>query len=199
MNTAKQKVYVIAPLAIALMVVSTGIIGCTETETASFSSQEVPAYTSQTSVTEDAEDEGASTDTSQTSVIEDTECVGESTDTGETTGTEDKFINGPSQGQLPSGGPTGQFPGQGQPNSQMMEDIAGILDIDQETLENAFAQARSELQNTGEGDMRPQALTARVAEILGIEQQKLQEAFTQIGGRMMDRGPKQPPSNGPPR
>jgi energy-converting hydrogenase A subunit M len=60
-----------------------------------------------------------------------------------------------------------------------MARVAEILEIEQQELEDAFAQARSEMLDEGLDARQPEALMARVAEILGIDQQELEDAFAQ--------------------
>ena len=79
------------------------------------------------------------------------------------------------------------------PLGNQMAGVAEILGIDQQTLADAFAQARSEMQDVGAGGGQPEALMARVAEILGIDQQKLEDAFSQAGPGIMGGDSQQRP------
>ena len=83
----------------------------------------------------------------------------------------------------------------GQQFGMPLAEVAQILGIEQPKIEEAFAQAQSELRETPQQDGTPQdrdpqdrqagglmndELMARVAEILGIEQQRLEDAFAQV-------------------
>jgi len=104
----------------------------------------------------------------------------------------------PEQGQAEddfgTGGPGGVWggpPGGGLPPALMAE-VARILDIDQQRLEDAFAQARSEMQGTTAGEGGPAAMMTRVAEILEIEQQELEDAFEEALGEAFGEVPRIP-------
>lgn len=93
-----------------------------------------------------------------------------------------------------------------QPQMHLAE-VAEILGINQQELENAFTQARDELGDGGlpasprerppdgpppDGsppatEPLPEALLAKMAEILGIEQQKLEDAFAQARSEITGR------------
>jgi hypothetical protein len=115
-------------------------------------------------------------------------------------------------------------PSTSQPPSGLPEDsmakVAEILGISQQKLEDAFAQAQSEMAESRFGDEQqpgppggepptgvpsegmppaqgfPTDLLARVAEILGIEQQTLADAFAQVQGEMPAEPFGAPPNNG---
>jgi hypothetical protein len=76
--------------------------------------------------------------------------------------------------------------------------VAEILDIDQQRLEDAFNQARSEVGNAAPDVNQHEALLARVAEILRIEQQDLEDAFSQAHSEMGNRAPWQRSASGTP-
>jgi DNA-binding transcriptional MocR family regulator len=115
-------------------------------------------------------------------------------------------------------------PSTSQPPSGLPEDsmakVAEILGISQQKLEDAFAQAQSEMAASRPGNEQPPFtprgepptgvpsegmppaqgfptdLLARVAEILGIEQQTLADAFAQVQGEMPAGPFGAPPNNG---
>ena len=89
------------------------------------------------------------------------------------------------------GGAWGGPLGDGLPPESMAE-VARSLDIDQQRLEDAFAQARSEMQGTTAGEGGPVAMMTRVAEILEIEQQELEGAFEEALGEAFDEVPESP-------
>jgi len=74
------------------------------------------------------------------------------------------------------------------PRSEMGEmpfvRVAEILGIEQEVLEDAFVQARSEIQEIPLEERSLDSLMNRVAEILGIEQQELEETLAQVRSKM---------------
>ncbi len=84
------------------------------------------------------------------------------------------------------------------PNEAPLTKVAEILQIDQQKLEDAFAQARSEVRNEALDNNQPEALLARVAEILGIGQKDLEDAFAQTRSEMPNGVPWQRPANGNP-
>jgi len=88
--------------------------------------------------------------------------------------------------------------GEGEP--QMPDNVLGrvaeILGIDQQRLEDAFAQAQTEIADATPGDSSREAIMTRTAEILEIEQQDLQDAFAQAQSEMADEAPWQEPSDG---
>ncbi len=84
------------------------------------------------------------------------------------------------------------------PNNALLTSVAEILQIDQQKLEDAFAQSRSEVGNEAFDDNQPEVLMTRVAEILGIKQQDLQDAFAQARSAMPNGAPGQRPANGNP-
>jgi hypothetical protein len=88
-----------------------------------------------------------------------------------------------------------------------LDEVAGIIGVEPEVLQDAFAQAMSEVFEdsqppdmpegpppegtppdmqggppSGQDGMMPDELLARVAEILGIDQQVLEDAFAQVPG-----------------
>ena len=77
----------------------------------------------------------------------------------------------------------------------IMARAAEILEIEQQKLEDAFAQAQSEMQDSTQEDRQPEAQMPRVAAILGLEQQDLQDAFAHAQSEMGDKAPRQRPSN----
>lgn len=104
--------------------------------------------------------------------------------------------------------PEGMPPGRGFSNDLFAE-VAEVLGIDQQKLEDAFDQARSEMQANMSGDEQPPSapqnasppegtppegmppgpgfsgdLLARVAEILDIDQQTLENAFAKVQSEM---------------
>jgi hypothetical protein len=83
-------------------------------------------------------------------------------------------------------------------NEALLTKVTEILQIDQQKLEEAFAQARSEEPVEAPGGRQPWAPMARVAEILGIEQQDLQDAFAQARGEMPNGVPRNRPTDGNP-
>jgi len=97
----------------------------------------------------------------------------------------------PEEGMAPPEGVPGEFP-----YEASMAGVAEILGIDEQKLEDAFAQARSEMQDDGLDARQPEALMARVAEILGIDQQELEDAFAQVRDEMPYQGPWERPANG---
>lgn len=98
---------------------------------------------------------------------------------------------GPPEGMAPPEGIPGAFP-----YEALTARIAEILGIDQHKLEDAFVQARSEIQDEGLDARQPEALIARVAEIVGIDQQELEDAFAQVRSEMPDQGSWERPANG---
>ena len=84
------------------------------------------------------------------------------------------------------------------PNNALLTSVAELLQIDQQKLEDAFTQARSEVRNEALDDNQPEALLARVAEILGIDQKDLEDAFAQNRSEMPNGAPRQRPANGNP-
>jgi hypothetical protein len=97
----------------------------------------------------------------------------------------------PPEDMAPPEGVPGEFP-----YEASMAGVAEIVGIDQQKLEDAFAQARSEMQDEGLGARQPEALMARIAEILGIDQQQLEDGFAQVRNEMPDQGPWQRRANG---
>ena len=95
-------------------------------------------------------------------------------------------------------GPPGMPWGEGQPQmpNNVLGRVAEILGIDQESLEDALAQAQTEIGNATPGDGAREAIMTRTAEILEIEQQDLQDAFAQAQSEMADEAPWQRPSDG---
>jgi hypothetical protein len=81
------------------------------------------------------------------------------------------------------------------PNEAPLTKVAEILQIDQQKLEDAFAQARSEVRHEALDDNQPESLLARVAEILGIGQKDLEDAFAQTRSEMPNGVPWQGPAN----
>jgi len=98
---------------------------------------------------------------------------------------------GPPEGMASPEGVPGEFP-----YEASMAGVAEILGIDEQKLEDAFAQARSEMQDDGLDARQPEALMARVAEILGIDQQELEDAFAQVRDEMPNQGLWERPANG---
>jgi hypothetical protein len=88
--------------------------------------------------------------------------------------------------------------GEGQPGmpNNVLARVADILGIDQQRLEDAFAQAQTEMGDATPGDSSPEAIIVRTAEILEIEQQDLQDAFAQAQSEMVNEAPWQRPSDG---
>ena len=142
MRLSKSSVMV-ALLAAILLVVSTGMTGCAQTESGSQDLQEAPVNNN-------------------------------------------PIIDSNGDG---FGGPS---PDQDQLKSPLPR-VAEILGIEEQTLEDAFAQARNE--TAGESTAGPQALTSRVAEILGVDQQKLEDAFNQARSEMPDGAIPQRPTD----
>jgi hypothetical protein len=89
------------------------------------------------------------------------------------------------------GGTWGRAPGGGL-SPALMAEVARILDIDQQRLEDAFAQARSGMQGTTTGEGTPAAMMARVAEILAIEQQELEDSFEEARSAVFEEVPAFP-------
>jgi len=83
----------------------------------------------------------------------------------------------------------------GMPNN-LLARVADILGIDQQRLEDAFAQAQTEIGDATPNDSSPEAIIARTAEILEIEQQDLQDAFAQARSEMADETPQPRPADG---
>jgi hypothetical protein len=97
-------------------------------------------------------------------------------------------------GEGPPGGPWGDGE-PGMPNNVLAR-VAEILGIDQQSLEDAFAQAQTEMGDVTPGDGFSEAVMTRTAEILEIEQQDLQDAFAQALSEMADEAPWRRPSDG---
>jgi len=97
---------------------------------------------------------------------------------------------GPPEGMAPPEGVPGAFP-----YEALTARIGEILGIDQQKLEDAFAQARSEMQDEGLDARQPEGLMTRVAEIVGIDQQELEDAFAQVRNEMPDQGSWERPAN----
>jgi hypothetical protein len=95
-------------------------------------------------------------------------------------------------------GPPGMPWGDGEPAmpNDVLARVAEILGIDQQSLEDAFAQAQTEMGDVTPGDGFSEAVMTRTAEILEIEQQELQDAFAQALSEMADEAPWQRPSDG---
>jgi hypothetical protein len=72
--------------------------------------------------------------------------------------------------------------GRGEMPIEMMTEVAAVLGIEPQELEEAFAQAQNELAEIPVEERSPDALLSRVAEILGIEQQELQDVMAQVRG-----------------
>jgi len=98
----------------------------------------------------------------------------------------------------------------GQQFGMPLAEVAQILGIEQSKLEEAFAQAQSELRERLQQDGAPQdinpqdmqpgglmndELMPRVAEILGVEQQRLEDAFAQVQRETPEGTMRQTPSN----
>lgn len=88
--------------------------------------------------------------------------------------------------------------GEGQPGmpNNLLATVADILGIDQQRLEDAFAQAQTEIGDATPNDSSPEAIIARTAESLEIEQRDLQDAFAQAQSEMADETPQPRPSDG---
>jgi hypothetical protein len=100
---------------------------------------------------------------------------------------------------MPSGeGPPGMPWGDGEPGmpNDVLARVAEILGIDQQTLEDAFAQAQTEVGEATPGGGFSEAVMTRTAEILEIEEQDLQDAFAQALSEMEDEAPSQRPPDG---
>lgn len=87
--------------------------------------------------------------------------------------------------------------GEGEPHmsNDVLGRVAEILGIDQQDLEDAFAQAQAETGAATPSDSSLEAIMTRTAEILEIGKQDLQDAFTQAQSEMTDEAPWQRPSD----
>jgi len=101
--------------------------------------------------------------------------------------------NSPPTGMPPGTSLPDDFPGNGTPPEGVpqgkgfpAEAIAEILGIEQQEVENAFAQAQAEINSEDSEDRESNELMDRVAEILNIDRQTLEDALIEALGNTSD-------------